>query len=263
MTDYLLQSLAPIAHNGQSLGTISYLRREKFLLDQVTDIPVLSGNSIRGALRDHAAESYFSWLGTKDLPLPVLQLLFSGGAITKAKGEPLSGEELRLVREACPVLALFGGSVAGRVLSGRLNVGKLLPVCQETLSLIPFDIKDAPNLWDITQVAEYSRFPDLAVSTENGGTMRYGVETFITGTQFHWWVSATTYTSTESNLLDFLVSSISQGQVLVGGSKRQGFGRVKIIETTPTLQPKTVIDPWVDMTIGQEQAIELLTKFIR
>lgn len=261
MTDYMMKALSPLAHNGQSLGTISYLRREKFLLEQVTEIPVISGNSVRGALRDFAADSFFQWLGTKELPLAVLQLLYSGGAITKAKGEPLSGEELRLVRESCPPLALFGGSIAGRVLSGRLNVGKLLPICKETLPLVPFELEEArtPSLWDLTQVSEYSRFPDLATSTENGGMMRYGVETFVTGTNFHWWISATTYTPSEKNLIDFLVQQVAQSNILIGGGKRHGNGRVQI----KSIDLPAIESPWQEMTIDPAEVIDVLTKFIR
>lgn len=266
MSNYTLEAQTALSHTGQSLGTISYLRREKFLTPQgVTEIPIISGNSIRGALRDKAANQYTQWLGNPYLPLPVNQLLFSGGAITKAKGDPLSGEELRKVREACPPLALFGGSIAGRVLSGRVSVGRMIPICKETLRYLPHDTKlpdEVPELWDITTVAEYSRFPDADESSENGGTMRYGIEQFVPGTAFSWWVETTTYNKAESSLIALLISQILTGKTLIGGKKGQGYGRVTSVGNPVDNTPPS--HEWEDsMPVSPEEATTLLIKYIR
>lgn len=228
-----LVATSSIVHGGQTLGTVQYLRRERFLLPsgEVENIPVISGNAVRGALRDHAADIYHSFLEHRELTLPQAHLLWSGGSITKAKKEPLSGQRLREVREVCPPFALLGGGIAGRVITGSLSVGKMVPVCKELAHILPEHVtqdKTLPSFWDLTQLEEFSRFPDHEESVEDKTLlMRYGVESFLPGTKFYWWTKLDSRSETETSFFQELLADFLDEKVVLGGVKSKGFGHVK------------------------------------
>lgn len=227
----IITAQSGLIHGGQTLGTVQYLKRNTFLLPNGSkeDIPVVSGNAVRGALRDHAASLYHEFLDYADLSLPQMQLLWAGGSITKAKSEPLSGSRLRAVREVCPPFALFGGGIAGRVVSGTLSVGNMLPLCQELAHLLPYSVTataELPSYWDITQLDEFSRFPDRAEDDEKTLLMRYGVESFVPGTRFYWWTKVGSRNDIEQAFFTELVQDFLTGEVVVGGNKSRGFGRL-------------------------------------
>lgn len=226
----VVTATSSVVHGGQTLGTVQYLRRERFLCPngEVENIPVISGNAVRGALRDRAADLYHEFLGHSELTLPQAHLLWSGGSITKAKKEPLSGQRLREVREVCPPFALMGGGIAGRVVSGSLSVGKMIPLCSELQHIIPASIVESgplPSFWDLTQLEEFSRFPDHSEDEETKTLlMRYGVESFIPGTQFYWWAKVDSRNEVERAFFVEVVSDLLLGKIQLGGNKSKGFG---------------------------------------
>lgn len=158
--------LSSLSHGGEHAGTVSYLRREKLVGPdgQVVEVPVVSGNAVRGVLRDHAAHLFWDQLGRPELPVQVFHLLWSGGALAKAgAGHVLGARQLQQVRRVVPVVSLFGGSGAGKIIEGRLKVGKMVPVCAETAHLVPAALLDGwqpTSVWDLLQIEEYTRRDD-------------------------------------------------------------------------------------------------------
>lgn len=200
-----------IAHGAQALGTITYLRRERFLLpnNQQEDIPVISGNAWRGILRDTASDLWLEKVGSPKMPLAVVHALWSGGALAKVAGPTLTGSRLASLRKAVPVIGLFGAAGGGRIIDGCLQVGKMIPICQETKHIVPeeFHYENLPSLWDVTQIESYSRnslIPKSALlqdesSGDSFDPMRFGVETFIAGTKFYTWINLSHPTQDEHN----------------------------------------------------------------
>jgi CRISPR/Cas system CSM-associated protein Csm3 (group 7 of RAMP superfamily) len=229
-------ALSSVTHGEQSLGTGTYMRREKFLLPSgiVDEIPLVSGNALRGSMRDHAAKAYWQFLGKPHLNLSVSHALFSGGTISKAtNAEPVSGIKLREIREACPPISIFGAAGGGRIIDGILSVGKMLPITQETAHIIPekFHTANLPSYWDLLQLEEYSRF-----SPKNEDTslhMRYGIESFIAGTNFYTWLNLDFPSAQDISFFDFIVSSLEAGEIPIGGQKSKGFGKVKFNFNSP------------------------------
>lgn len=159
--------LSSLVHGGDHAGTVGYLRREKIIgpAGQPLDIPVVSGNAFRGILRDHAAHLLWAALGSPPLPVQVFHLLWSGGALAKAgAGHVLGARQLAEVRRLIPVVSLFGGSGAGKIIEGKLMVGKMLPICVETAHLVPSDLVSDPaglvSVWDMLQIEEFTRRDD-------------------------------------------------------------------------------------------------------
>lgn len=225
-----------IVHGAQALGTITYLRRERFLLpdNSQTDIPVISGNAWRGILRDTAADLWFEKVGSPKMPLAIAHALWSGGALAKVAGPTLTGARLASLRKAVPVVGLFGTAGGGRIIDGCLQVGKMIPICNETAHLIPkeFQYDKMPSLWDITQIESYSRnaLPPKKAILQNEETkeepfdpMRFGVETFISGTKFYTWINLTHPTQDEHNFFLETMQSYLLGP-RIGGLAGTGHG---------------------------------------
>lgn len=224
-TELLLTAHTPISHGDKTLGTITYLRRERYMSasGEVIDIPTISGNAFRGALRDAAAQKFCDFLDL-DLTLPISHALWSGGKISKATTIPLSGEKLRRVREVAPPLSLLGWASAGRIISGSLSVGNILPLCEELKHLLPEEYRDStlPSYWDVTQLDEFSHFPDE--EEEETSLMRYGYESFIPGTRFYSWLSCHARNSNEEGFLAEIVQDFMEGATQLGGNKNRGNG---------------------------------------
>jgi hypothetical protein len=250
-----------IAHGGETLGTVTHLRRESFLLPdgRVEQVPVVSGNSWRGQFRRVGAELVWEALGCPELPLAVVATLWSGGALVKTgRDAMLSGARLARLRALVPQVMVLGGAGGGRILEGALSVGKLVPICQETAHAIParYHRPPLPRLVDLVQDEEYSRVDD---TTRPGATdraaaddparpedlpagegrpdqpggllMRYGVETLAAGTRLHAWLALRDATAAQHAFLTDLLTRWAGPDGTaghVGGRGRIGHGRVAL-----------------------------------
>lgn len=237
----IVTATSSIVHGSQALGTVTYLRREKFLLPNgdIEEVPVISGNSWRGLLRDIAADIWWERAGKPKLTLPVMHALWSGGALAKISGPALTGSRLASLRKAVPVVGIFGTAGGGRIIDGCLQVGKMIPITLETAHLMPKEvIKDIPlkSMWDLTQVEYYSKVPSIhkgfekveEITKENQmDPMRFGVETFIAGTKFYTWCALSWPTPEELGFFREILSCYLKNPT-VGGMGRAGHGRLKI-----------------------------------
>jgi len=171
-----MTALSSISHSGgQSFGINAKLRREKFVQSdgQVEEIPVLSGNGLRGMLRDRGMLHMCRALGygineqagtLTGLNLPAFYFLFSGGTLTKDSGRGLGIELARRLRTLIPLVGIFGGAVGNQILPGRLKVGKAIPICLETAHLLPARFLNGDHarttIWDYLQEEMYTRKDD-------------------------------------------------------------------------------------------------------
>lgn len=261
--------LSSLIHGGDRAGTTSFLRREKIVQPsgEIMEVPVVSGNALRGILRDHAAFAFWSALGRPELPLPVFHLLWSGGALAKAgSGHVLGARQVADVRRLVPVVSLFGGSGAGKIIEGKLLVGKLIPIAAETAHLVPDELVDgqpARSVWEMLQIEEFTRrddakrdqlhqaisglapraveagvltevaehapaVEDVAADDSAPQQMRYGVETLAAGTRLHWWIMLRDVSDLERALFAAAVDSWSSSGAHIGGRSATGHGRLRL-----------------------------------
>lgn len=169
----VITALTSISHIGESHGVNSKLRREKIVQPDgtVEEVPVISGNSLRGILRDRGMLHMLRSLGygvneetgqVNGLSLAAFYFLFSGGALTKDAGRGIDVDEARRWRSLIPLVALFGGAMGNQIMPGKAKIGKVIPICAETGHIIPerFVNGKLESIWDLAQVEAYTRRDD-------------------------------------------------------------------------------------------------------
>jgi hypothetical protein len=244
MNEYLWEAILTaqtgVVHSGDTLGTTTYLRRERTLHPDghIEEIPVISGNSVRGRLRDLAVDAWWNDRHQPQLPAAVVHALFSGGSLTRATDEPLSGQRLQQVHDLCPPLEIFGAAGGGRILDGAAHIGKMVPLTQQTQHLLPptYQSTTAPDMWNVINVDYFTR--KRRARDEQAAPLRFGVETFIPGTQFYWWARLHPAATPAAVALfaDTITTWITSGTI--GGRLRSGYGRIAgALHTTPTSLP--------------------------
>lgn len=170
----VITALSSISHGGgQSFGVSAKLRREKFVQPDgtVEEVPVISGNSIRGTLRDLGMWHMCRALGYGEpgpdgrpvgLSLPAFYFLFSGGSLTKVAGRGLDIDRARELRELVPLVGVFGGAMGNQIMPGKMKVDKAIPICRETRHLLParFVEFEPDSIWEYLQEEMYTRKDD-------------------------------------------------------------------------------------------------------
>ena len=170
----IVTALSSVFHGGgQSFGINSKLRREKFVQPDgsVEEVPVISGNGVRGLLRDLGMAHMCHALGYgevgKDgrpdgLSLPAFYFMFSGGSLTKVSGRGLDIDRARELRELIPLVGVFGGAMGNQIMPGKLKVDKMIPICKETAHLLPeTTVPESPeSIWEYLQEEMYTRKDD-------------------------------------------------------------------------------------------------------
>jgi CRISPR type IV-associated protein Csf2 len=168
-----MTALTSISHIGDSHGVNSKLRREKVIQPDgsVEEVPIISGNALRGILRDRGMLHMLKQLGygvndetgeVKGLSLAAFYFLFSGGALTKSNERGLDVDEARKWRELIPLVAIFGGAMGNQIMPGKLKCGKAIPICTETAHVIPerFLENKVESVWELCQEEAYTRRDD-------------------------------------------------------------------------------------------------------
>lgn len=280
MKTYLFQgrvtALSSISHNGgQSFGISSKLRREKFVQPDgtVEEIPVVSGNAMRGLLRDRAMLHMCKLLDygvdeengqVRGLTLAAFHFLFSGGALTSEGGKAINLERARELRKLIPLVGVFGGAIGNMILPGKLKMGKLIPICAETVHLLPteYNPPQSVTIWDYLQEEMYTRKDDaknehyrplLTASArpeltdqsdeqdalipnpaddppgrdEHKQQMMYYVETFAAGSLFYWRITLDDVSDIE---FEAFLCGLAQFSRLpyIGGKSNVGLGEISV-----------------------------------
>lgn len=169
-----MTALTSITHNGgQSFGVTSKLRREKLVQPDgtVEEVPTISGNALRGVLRDRGMLHMCRQLGygvhdatgqVQGLSLAAFYFLFSGGALTSTGSRGLDIDQARQIRSMIPLVAVFGGALGNMIMPGKCKIGKAIPICAETAHLLPPAFAPAApiSVWEYLQEEMYTRKDD-------------------------------------------------------------------------------------------------------
>lgn len=273
--DFILRALKPIVHNGGELyGNTALFRRIKIVTaeSEVVSLPVVSGNAVRGSMRDYCALKFLRALEKQSgekvaLPIDAFHLLFSGGALKEAS---TAGDIdfARKIRAAIPVVSLFGGAYGNTIYPGKIKIGFLIPVVKEALHLIPPDMRpgaeDVPSMHEIMSLDMYTRKDDA--NDENKRTflsdnddlfdsnqMIYYSASVAAGTNFYWQVSAADLTEEEAGILFDCLKNIED--VSIGGKSAVGYGTVSVLKQSLTLRQSEALDITEERIYEDEEAL--------
>ena len=178
------------------------------------------------------------------------------------------------MRETIPLIGLFGGAVGNIIMPGKMKIGKLLPVCNETAHLVPerFLPETTQTIWEYCQTEMYTRRDDekndrvrMLISRPAIGEgepakpaapqqMKYDVETLAAGTQFYWKVVLEDVSDVEFEAFLATVLEFSKSPN-IGGKGAVGHGEISI-----------KLDKWIEVDSrvnlqGSELDVKLGTKY--
>ena len=276
--DVLARSSIVHREDYTSIGTDNFalFRREKVISadGQVVQVPIVSGSSFRGILRRIGEALTAGALDYEDtaLPIPAAHLLTNGGRLAKS-ARPLTDEQERRLKALLPQIAVFGGAASGRIMSGLLTVGKVLPEIAELAHLLPRP-KDATPLPSVLGVAEesFSHLSDHRTTTaqapaadldeDSSPLGRFGVETLPAGTRLQTWVRLTNATAGQASFLrDVLAVFATRGYL--GGRIAAGHGQVTATITETALRgelPDPSTDWLADLRACRDDALSALSQ---
>lgn len=221
---------APVSHIGETASTGSYFQTINTATGR---LPVITGNSVRGILRDKLADHLLDSIG-QPVDKETFNVLYSGGNISGSTKNDVA--RAKQIRQHFPMLSLLGGGLGTMIMSGQLVSGFCYPLCRESepftgiastiswhdlIDDIEFtrmdDSKDDTNIDRITDVEEEKK---AKASTQ----MRFSVQYLSAGTEL---VQRLTLLDGSTDLEQgALLTAIAEWFRLptLGGMRSKGFG---------------------------------------
>lgn len=244
---FLSEAASPVTHMSGISGNESILNREKVLYNNnVVDVPVLSGNTLRHKMiREPGAMHLVDVCGLRGhLNIDQANFMFTGGSLS----ESTTTDNIPLISKLqiiSPLFRMLGGSLKNQVVGGSLFVSRGLLACQENeetirkmypdslgqmdgplLSAQNFISKYQCTRGDASRMKDAPEMIDGMTESDRTNLMIYAGETVIQGSIFY------------HNLTLYNVSPLEVGAALhsvhlwqnnggiVGGSARIGHGKL-------------------------------------
>ncbi len=142
-------ALDPIHHGAGTSGNTQILRVQEIVLEDGSParVPFISGNSVKHLIRDGAVRFALEAMQVPDgaLSKHVVDLLFSGGKLTKASGA-VRLARAREIAELFPALSLCGYAAGNYMAASKLRVDHLHLLCVENQYRAPDVLADRPAL---------------------------------------------------------------------------------------------------------------------
>lgn len=227
----IYKTTAPLSHIKESVSNFSSFNQIKiFADDELIDLPIITANSLRGALRNAGAEYILTVLGCQ-VSKPVFHILFSAGSISSTIVNDI--DKAIAIRKQHPFISIFGGCVCDMMLQGKMQFTNLYPVVKETKDITKIDsnISYKQLLSDLQLVKTDDSKNDLLNKYINGDyaedvktQMIYETEYLTVGTKLF-----QTITLKYLNELEFgaFIASLwnwLQNDACLGGKSNVGFG---------------------------------------
>lgn len=264
----VIENLTAMVHSSGTCGNDSVFMSELVYDPEhpgmpPEDVPCLTGNSLRHALREATAWLTLRLLDTElgSITPAAWHFLVSGGALGKGAAT-LDVEAYRSLRDTFPYLGLFGGGTGTALTPGKLSVDYAVLLCRQNASRITSlcpalaarcgnllaaeDLRErkqstrhdarrlpvAAHLLPAAEVETWDRTRhQSARENEEEGTdttqMIYAFEAVAAGAQWYWNVGGRHLTPLEhSTLVCGLLALAKRGHL--GAKEGTGHGRVRI-----------------------------------
>ena len=236
-------ALSPLHHGGdESTGSRATLRRMKFLVPDNSDsgikkmdIPVISGNSIRGILRRLVMRDMFDILGYELKSIKTYHMLFAGGTLESVSSSDAGAINLDMrkrFRSAIPALSIFGTAVGNQMIEGKMKCSYAIPVCRELAQYLPVGVCNPESLTSYELISDdfTTRRDDLHAEREDGEAahqMIVNFEVMAPGTQLYHKFTLLDCNEIETATLGRALE-LWQKRPYVGGKSSIGLGEVKL-----------------------------------
>lgn len=226
----LYTALSPISHNSdETLSNTVPFRRQTIVVDnEIEEVPVISGNSIRGIWRRIGAEHLLKSVGLsqEECKVDLYHKLFTGGSLNSS-ADDIQITFRREVRAKVPFLSIFGTALDSFILKGKLICGFMYPVCRQTAKYT--GIESDKDVYEFISSEFYTRRDDYEEAQdeiiEKSNQMIYDGEVLITGTRFNQVVILDTSHSIEIGCFFNILKCFSE-KPFIGGVSRAGHGQV-------------------------------------
>lgn len=144
-----LTSLSPLHHGAGVSGNTQMLRTQPAVNPHTGEeytCPIVSGNSLRHAIRHACAELTLGAVNATpgSLSKPLVDLLYSGGALTGAGGSNVDLAGHRRLDGLWAPAGLLGYAGRGQIWAGSLYTDILLPICRENTWRMPEQLHSHP-----------------------------------------------------------------------------------------------------------------------
>jgi len=231
-------ALEPISHIGETLSVDSKFNRQKMIVDtkigkKVIEVPIISGNALRGILRRKGAYRFLGLAGIhkSELSEYLQHALFSGGMLKKGAGGGVTDLQfIKKVREILPIVSLFGTVLGQQMIESKLDVGQLIPIACETKKRT--GIHSEISVFNYLDEIAMTRKDDIedkvkGIEEEQKQQMRYTIEVLSAGTEFYHYFTLKDVNEIEegcfwSTLAEFMKYP------KIGGNTCKGFGLIKM-----------------------------------
>lgn len=236
--DLKIKCLSPLAHFGDEMcGTMQTARRIKYRIgDRYIDVPVYSGNALRGILRGLLMQDLLEKLdmSVKSISQAVFYTLFNGGSLKSGGIEDLEFKDK--LTECCPALVLMGSAFGNQMTEGKAKVGILRPICCELNDYNTNQTDTSLYSGMINEVFQ-TRHDRLKAKTENVSDayevpketvqMKYEFEALSPGTELETEICVEYGNELEQSCMAYAIELLKQSGHL-GGKSSEGYGKVEI-----------------------------------
>ncbi len=253
----IIEAQEPISHIGETLSTISQFKREKTLFrGKIVEIPVISGNALRGIMRRRGSYWLMEMLGIRkdELDEDVQHALFSGGMLKKgAGGGTIDMNFIKKLRTMLPLMSIFGTTIGQQMIGGKLDVGQLIPISCQTA--IRTGIESNISIHSLLDEVAYTRRDDMEDKTKGNDKeaqkqqMRYQTEVLAAGTQFYHYFTLKDCNEIERGAFMSTLYQFMQ-YPKIGGMGGRGFGMIKMDYTIDGTAVKKY-ETWVSENVEQ------------
>lgn len=236
-----ITALEPISHIGSVRSIDSKFSREKMMLTskagitKVVEVPVVSGNSLRGVLRRRAGYRLLEMLGIskESLKEGLQHMIFSGGMLQKgAGGGVIDTQFITKIRQNLPIISLFGSVAGQQMIQSKLDVGQLIPISCQTKGRTGVDSEI--SIYSLLDERPATRRDDMEDKTKGSQDpddqkqqMRYTHEVLVAGTEFYHYFTLKNCNELEKGAFWSTLAEFSK-YPKIGGLGCRGFGMVQL-----------------------------------
>lgn len=228
---------SPIHHGGdEKAGNQSLIRRQAYIVDNsVIEIPVISGNAIRGVLRRMIWDDLLERVGYTLANMKIYHMLFTGG-ILEAVDSKDSGlidiDMKKRLRAELPPLAVLGTALGNQMFEGKLKCAIAQPICSELKEFLPDDLPVQPttSIYELVSFDFMTRLDDIKEARQEGEAahqMLMSFEVINPGTIFVHSFALDNPNDVEKAVLARALN-LWREHPWVGGKSGVGYGTVKL-----------------------------------